>query len=76
MGGVSRITGPIIIILRGKTRRSILNDDYLLWKVLNPGSTIIMTENTLMTHDAWYEATKNIICGYNQMPVIRDNPQW
>ena len=35
-----------------------------------------MTENAFMTHDAWYKATKVIIYGYNEMPVIRDNPQW
>ena len=29
-----------------------------------------------MTHDVWYEATNTVICGYNQMTVIRDNLQW
>ena len=35
-----------------------------------------MTEKAFMTHDAWYKATKAVIYGYNEMSVIRDNPQW
>ena len=35
-----------------------------------------MTENAFTMYDAWYEANKNIIFRYNQMLVIRDNPQW
>ena len=35
-----------------------------------------MTENAFMTHGAWYKATKAIIYGYNEMPVIRYNTQW
>ena len=54
----------------------MFNDNDLVRKVLKPVYTIIMIENAFMTHYAWYWATKRIICGYNQMPVIRDNIQW
>ena len=75
-GSVAGDTGPTIILLKGKIKRAIFNDAYLVRHRLKPGSTIIMTENAFMTHDAWYKATKAIIYGYNEMPVIRDNPQW
>ena len=75
-GSVSGDTGPTIIILKGKIKRAIFNDAYLVSHGLKPGSKIIMTENAFMTHDAWYKATKVIVYGYNEMPVIRDNPQW
>ena len=74
MGSVDGETGTTIILLKGKTKRAMFNDDYLVWKVLTPGSTIIMTENAFKMYDAWYEANKNIIFRYNQMLVIRDNP--
>ena len=75
-GSVAGDTGPIIILLTSKIERTIFNDAYLVRHGLKPGSTIIMTENALMTHDAWYKAIKAIIYGYNEMPVIRVNPQW
>ena len=75
-GSVDRDTSPTIILPKGKTKRAIFNDDYLVWKLLDPGSTIIVTENSFMTHNAWYESAKNIICGYNQNPIIKDIPQW
>ena len=75
-GSFSGDTGPTIIILKGKIKRAIFNDAYLVLRGIKPGSTIIMTENSFMTHDAWYKATKAIIYGYNEIPVIRYNPQW
>ena len=75
-GSVAGDTGTAIILLKGKIKRAIFNDAYLVRHGLKPGSTIIMTENAFMTHDAWYKATKAIIYGYNDIPVIRDNPQW
>ena len=75
-GSVSGDTFPKIIILKGKIKRGVFNDAYLVCNGLNHGSTMIMTGNTFMTHDSWYKSTKAIIYGYNEMPVIRYNPQW
>ena len=75
-GSVAGDTGPTITLLKDKTKRAMLNDDNLVRKGLKTGSTIIMTENEFMDHNVWYEATKNIIFGYKQIPVIRDNTQW
>ena len=62
-GIVSGDTGPTIILLKGKIKRAIFNDAYLVRHGIKPGSTIIMTKNEFMTHDAWYKATKSIIYG-------------
>ena len=62
-GSVAVDTGPTIILLKGKIKRAIFNDAYLVRHGLKTGSTIIMTENSFMTHDAWYKATKSIIYG-------------
>ena len=75
-GSAAGDEGPTVILLKGKIKRKTYTDEFLVQQGLKPGSTIIMTENAFMTHDAWYETTKAIIHGYNQMPVIRDNPQW
>ena len=75
-GSVSGYTGHTIIFLKGKIKRALFNDDYLVQKVLKPGYTIITTENAFMMHDARCEAKKNLICWYNQITVIRDNLQW
>ena len=75
IGSVAGDTGPTIILLEGKIKRAIFNDAYLVRHGLKPGS-IIMTENAFMTHGVWYKATKAIVYGYNEMPVIGDNPQW
>ena len=73
-GSVAGDTVPKIILLKGKIKRAIFNDAYLVRHGIKPGSTIIMTENAFMTHYAWYKETRAIIYGYNEMPVIRDNP--
>lgn len=75
-GSAAGDDGPTVILLKGKVCRKAFSDEYLVSQGLAPGSTIIMTDNAFMTNDAWYEATKAIISGYNQMPVIKDNPQW
>ena len=75
-GSVAGDTGPTIILLKGKIKRAIFNDAYLVRHGLKPGSIIIMTENTFMIHDTWYKATNAIIYRYTEIPVIRDNPQW
>ena len=64
-GSVDGDIGPTIILLKGKIKRAIFNDAYLVCHGLKPRSTIIMMENAFMTHDAWYKATKAIIYGYN-----------
>ena len=51
-GSVSGNTSPTIFLLRVKTKHAMLNDDYLVRKGLKPGSTIIITENAFMMHDA------------------------
>ena len=75
-GSVSGDIGPTIIVFEGKTKRAIFKYDYLFQNMIKPVSTFIMTENSFVTHDEWYEAKKNIICRYNQIPIIRYNLQW
>ena len=75
-GVVSGYAGPTIILPKCKTKRVMFNYDDLVRKGLDPVSTIIMTENSFIMHDSWYEETKNIIFRYNQMPLIRGNPRW
>ena len=75
-GSVAGYTGHTIILLKVKTKRALFNDDYLVQKVLKPGSIIITTENAFMMHNARCEAKKNLICWYNQMTVIGNNLQW
>lgn len=43
---------------------------------LDPGSTIIMTENAFMTDEAWLEMTKALCKGYRMMPYLSENPEW
>ena len=70
-GSAAGDTGPTIILLKGKTKRAMFNDDYLVRKGLNPGSTIITTENESMTHDAWYEGKgRTPSVGTTKMPTI------
>ena len=57
-GIVAGDTGPTIIILKGKIKRAIFSDAYLVRHGLKPGSTIIMTEKSFMIHVAWYKVTK------------------
>ena len=40
------------------------------------GSTIIITENTYMTNEVWTHAAPFIMDGYQQVPIVRDNPDW
>ena len=58
---VARETGPRIILLKGKTKRAMFNDYYMIQKGLNPGYNICMKENTFTVHNTWCEATKKII---------------
>ena len=53
-GIVSGDTGPTIIILNGKTKCAMFNDDYIVQKGLKSWSTIIMEENAFMTNNVWY----------------------
>ena len=62
-GSVSGDTGPTIIPLKGKIKRAIFYDAYLVCHGLKPGSTIIMTKNSFMTYDACYKSTKSIVYG-------------
>ena len=61
MGSVDGDSGPTIILIKGRTKRAMFNDNYLVQKGLKPGSNIIMTENSFMMHNSLYEATKKII---------------
>ena len=54
-------TVPTIILLKGKTKRAMFNDYYMIQKGLNPGYNICMKENTFTVHNTWCEATKKII---------------
>ena len=67
---------PKIFLLKGKIKCCNYDDDYLVRHVLKPWSKIIMTENAFMTHGEWFGASKAIIKSYQQIPVIRDKPQW
>ena len=61
MGSADRDTGPTIILPEGKTKRAMLNNDYLVQKGLKLESTILVIEKSFITHDSGYESSKNII---------------
>ncbi len=69
-------TGPAFFLMKGATRRKNFTNDYLIKYGMKPGSTIVMTENSHMTDDAWLKVSKAIVKGYRLMLLIKDNPNW
>jgi hypothetical protein len=75
-GVAAGYNGPIVFLLKGKKRKSGINKKFLKQESCVLGLTICMTENAYMTEDAWEEMTPSLVKGYQDMPVVRDNPQW
>ena len=46
--------------MKGKKKRAGYTDKFLVDNGCQPGSTVIMTENSFMTNEAWIELTKKV----------------
>jgi hypothetical protein len=75
-GSVDGDTGPIIFLMKGKTKRHGFTDQYLRSNGCVIGSTVIMTENAFMTVGAWDRMTPNVILGLRNIDkYVAANPQ-
>ena len=68
--------GPTTFVMKGKRCRSGYNPRFLIQEGCAVGSSVSMTENAYMTEEAWQEMSPNLVRGYRDLPVVRDNPQW
>ena len=71
IGSVSGVTGPTIITLKGKNKRTISTEYYLVCHILSPGVAMIMTQNYFMANDECHNPAKYIINCYKNMTGIR-----
>ena len=53
-----------------------MTDEWLVNQGMALGYTIIMTENAYMNNEAWTHAAPFIMDRYQQVPIVRDNPDW
>jgi hypothetical protein len=76
-GSIAGCTGPIIFLLKGKSRRRHFTDKWLMDNGAEIGSTVVTTPSTFMTEQAWEKATPHIVKGLcNADPIVTSNPQW
>jgi hypothetical protein len=68
--------GPTVFLLKSKKRKSGFNEAYLKQASCALGSKICMTKNAYMTEEAWEKMTPSNVKGYQNLPVVKDNPQW
>jgi hypothetical protein len=68
--------GPTTFVMKGKRRKKGYNARFLIQEGCAVGSSFSMTENAYMTEEAWQEMSPNLVMGYRNLPVVRDNPQW
>ena len=76
-GSVARDTGPTMFLLAGMHWREGYTNKFLLDNGAAPGSTVIMTQNTFMTIEAWEAMTPKLCSGLRKInAIVEANPQW
>ena len=59
-GVTSGHNGPTAFLMKGKKKRPGFTDKFLVEHGCEPGSTVVMTENSFMTNAAWIEISKKV----------------
>ena len=75
-GSSNGVTGTTIFALKGQRRHGLFTDECLRSKRCALGSTIIMTDKAFMTNKSWAACTENLMIGYPNSEVVKDNPDW
>ena len=77
-GNTNGDTGPTIFVCKGAAdnRHPDMKDEWLVTQGMALGSTIIMTENSYMTNEAWTHAARFIMEGYWKVPDRVQDSLW
>jgi hypothetical protein len=76
-GSIAGDTGPTIFLMKGDRGKAGWTDKFLIKNGAKEGSTIVMTESTFMTTEAWEKMTPSMCAGLRKInKYVKANPQW